>query len=127
MKLFSLNKDDFLWDLHILRYHKQIPYLIGRSYIPFNCFPDFGENYQKFKSIYKVFNNIYGIKPTRMNSVCRATISDKKESRQLAIFENSPILKVTSINTDQTDKPVEQCISTYRSDIVRINVNLKVI
>ena len=127
IKLFSLNKDELLWDLHILRYYKQIPYLLGRSYIPFNRFPDFGESFQKLKSIHKVFNNMYGIRPTRMSSICRATISDKKESRQLAIFENSPILKVASINTDRSDKPVEQCISTFRSDIVRINVNLKII
>lgn len=125
VKLFSLNKDELLWELHILRYYKQIPYLLSRSYIPYGRFPDFGENFRKFKSIYKVFSNIYGFKPVRMKSTCRATISDKKESRHLAIFENSPIIKVSSINTDPSDKPVEYCISTFRSDVVRINVNLK--
>jgi GntR family transcriptional regulator len=124
MKLFSLSKTDLVWDIYVLRYYKRIPYFIGRSFIPQNRFPDFGPDFQKSKSIHKVFNKLYGIKPMRTNSICRATISDKKESRYLAIFENSPILKVTSINTDQFDKPVEQCISTFRSDIVRINVTI---
>lgn len=124
MKLFSLNKADLLWDIHVIRYYKRIPYFIGRSYIPYNRFPDFGSDFQKSKSINKVFNKLYGIKPMRINSICRATISDKKESRYLSIFEKSPIIKVASVNIDQFNKPVEQCISTFRSDIVRINVNL---
>lgn len=123
-ELFDLNNEDMLWEIYVLRYYKNVPYLLGKSYIPCRRAPDFNLHYIKSMSIYKVLKEKFRIEPTRKSSICRASVSDKKESRLLSIFENSPILKVTSINVDQNNVPIEQCISKFRSDIVQINVNL---
>jgi len=123
-ELFNLNDEDMLWEIYVLRYYKNLPYLLGKSYIPYRRAPDFNLYYVKTMSIYKVLRDKFGIEPRRKSSICKASISDKKESRLLSIFENSPLLKVTSINVDQNNFPIEQCISKFRSDIVQININL---
>ena len=123
-KLFDLKNNEMLWEIYVLRYYRNVPFLIGRSYIPYKRVPSFNMHYLKVKSIHRVLREVYGIKPERKSSVCRTSISGKRESRLLSIFENSPLLKVTNINVDQEDIPIEYSISTFRSDIVRINVNL---
>jgi DNA-binding GntR family transcriptional regulator len=122
--IFNLKEGELLWYIRVLRYYKNIPYLIGESYIPFDNAPEFGLYYEKFMSIYKVFKEKYGILPQRKSSICKALISNKKESKLLSIFEHSPILRVESVNVDQRDNPVEQCFSTLRSDIVQLKINL---
>lgn len=123
-ELFKLTTDEKLWEILVLRFYKNIPHLIGRSYLPFKRVPDFRQYYLKTMSIHQVLEEAYGIKPSRQSSVCKAILSDKKESKLLSIFECSPLLKVTSINVDQNGIPIEQCISKFRSDIVQLNINL---
>jgi|GEM_PF-994161 len=123
-ELFGLNGDERLWEIYVLRYYKNIPFLIGHSYIPYNRTPAFNLYYAKTKSIHKVLREDYGIKPLRQSSICRAGVADKKESRLLAIFENSPLLRVTNVNIDQDNLPIEQCISTFRADMVQIDIEL---
>lgn len=126
-KLFQLPDSGMLWELHILRYYKNIPYVISKSYIPYDRFLKFGFEFEKHLSIFKVFGEIYGVKASRKSSVCTATKSDKKESRLLSVFEHSPLLKVSSVNVDQDNRPIEQCISSYRSDMVRLSINLQML
>lgn len=125
-ELFCLDATDWVWEIHVLRYHnRNIPYIIGKSYIPVSRFPEFGPHYRSMQSIFRVFREVYQVKPSRKSSVCRATISDKHESRLLSIFDNSPLLKVTSINVDQCNQPIEYCISIFRSDLVSLSINLQ--
>lgn len=122
--LFNLNDEDILWEIYVLRYYKGVPFLIGKSYLPFNRVPDFNLHYMQSMSIHKVLQETYDIKVTRKSSVCRMSIADKKEARLLSVFDNSPLLKVTNINNDQENKPIEHSISTFRADIVQISINL---
>lgn len=124
-ELFGLSDTDWVWELQVLRYHKNIPYIIGKSYIPVARFPEFGPHYRSMLSIFRVFREVYKVKPSRKSSVCKAVVSDKTESRLLSVFDNSPLLKVTSINVDQCNQPIEYCISTFRSDLVSVSINLQ--
>ncbi|MEW9121520.1 MAG: GntR family transcriptional regulator [Thermotaleaceae bacterium] len=124
-ELFDLKDDDKLWEIYIIRYYKNIPYVLGKSYIPYHRVPDFNTHYQRSLSIYTVLEKIYGIKPSRSSSECKVTMSDKRESRLLSIFDHSPLLKVTSLNEDQNKAVIEQCISKFRADIVQLTIKLQ--
>ena len=123
-ELFNMKDEDVLWEIYVLRYYNNIPFLIGRSYIPYNRVPSFNLHFLKSMSIHKALWEAGRIKLTRKSSTCKTSISDKKESRLLSIFENSPLLRVTNINVDQGNNPIEQGISTFRADIVQISISL---
>lgn len=121
--LFKLKDDEKLWEIVVLRFYNNIPFLIGKSHIPFHRAPEFNIYYNKIKSIHSVLEDVYGIKAIRKNSQCSSAVSDKRESKILRIFDNSILFKVTSINVDEEDNVIEQCLSTYRTDIVQLNFN----
>ena len=123
--MFGLNEDEMLWSIYFLRYCNNIPTTLTRSYIPLKRTPDLNVRLIKNKSLYGTLEEFYKIKPVRANSICEASVSDRKESKLLSINSNTPVLKVTSFVLDQDACPIEQCISKFRSDMVKLVVNMQ--
>ncbi|MCX7843225.1 MAG: GntR family transcriptional regulator [Clostridia bacterium] len=122
VSLFGMNRGEVVWLIYFLRHYNNIPAILTRSFIPEKRVPDLNLHIVKYLSLYKTFENEYGIKPVRISSVYEASLADKKESKLLSIRLNSPLLQVTSIAVDQAGVPIEQCISKFRSDIVKVSV-----
>ena len=123
-QLFQLEKGELVWSVYILRYFQNIPSTLTRSYIPFRRMPDLNKHLGKSLSLYKTFKEVYGIVPQRISSVCQVSFADQKEFRLLAVYNNFPLLQVTSTVVDRDGLPVEYCISKFRSDIVKLNVKI---
>lgn len=123
-RLFQLQESEVVWEISILRYCKGIPFVIGRSSIPYARFPEFGMHWREKKSLHKVFREIYGIRTSRKSSSCKVVFTDKKDSRLLSVFDHSPAIQVTSVTVGQKGEPVEHCVSLFRSDVVRLDINL---
>ncbi|MCX7709162.1 MAG: GntR family transcriptional regulator [Clostridia bacterium] len=122
--LFKLEKGNMVWSIYILRYYNTIPYALSRMYLSYNRFPDLNIHFMKERSLYKILNQNYGVIPTRVSSVCEACLSDNFESKQLAVLGGVSLLKVTSVAVDQNGTPVEQSISKFRSDMVKVKIDL---
>lgn len=122
-ELFSLKLEDKLWEIKVLRYYRDIPFIIGLSYIPYSLAPEFNIHYKNMKSIHLVLKEKYNITPIRQNSQFVSGFSTREESRLLAIYDGTPTFKVHSTNVDENGNIIEDVVSTYRSDLVRFNFN----
>lgn len=124
-ELFDLDKRDLVWFIHVLRYNNSIPTTLSRMYLPYKRFSDLNLHFAKERSLYTVLNKYYGILPTRISSICEACFSDNYESKQLSVIGGIALLKVTSIAVDQNGVPVEQSVSKFRSDMMKIKIDLQ--
>lgn len=125
MELFGLKEGEILWSIYFLRYCNNIPTTLTRSHIPLSRTPDLNIRLMKSKALYRTLEECYGIKPSRTNSICEATIPNMKESRLLSLGSSTPVLKVTSLAVDQDGRIIEQCVSKFRSDMVKLVVNMQ--
>lgn len=124
-ELFKLDRRDMVWSIYIRRYYNDIPMALSRMYLSYNRFPDLNIHLMKEQSLYKILSEVYKVIPTRVSSICEACLSDNYESKQLSVLGGIALLKVTSVAVDQYGIPVEQSISKFRSDMVKVKVDLK--
>lgn len=120
----QLTPEQLIWSIYILRYYDEIPASLTRSYVPLARTPGLDANLKKTLSLYRTLEEFYGIEPVRKSSVCELSYADQKEFRHLAVYQNFPLLQVTSVITDKQGMPVEYCVSKFRSDIVKVSVKL---
>lgn len=120
----QLPPEDLVWSIYILRYYNDIPATLTRSFIPIKRTPELKEHLKKTKSLYRIFEEFYGIKPMRTGSVCELTYADQREYRHLAVYQNFPLLQISSTVVDQNRAPIEYCVSKFRSDIVKVSVKM---
>lgn len=125
MELFEIDKTDKVWSLYFLRYFNSIPMALSRCILPFDRMTDLNLHLTGSHSLYKILNKRYDIFPTRVSSVCEVCSADKKESRDLSVLGGAPLLKVTSTAVDQNGRHVERSISKFRSDMVKIKIDLQ--
>ena len=123
-KLFKLTKPEKVWSIYILRYYDNIPYTLSRIYLSYKRFPKLNLYLSKNTSLYSILSKEYGITTKRKSSICEACITDKSESKHLSVLGGFPLLKVTSVAEDNFGMPVEQSISKFRSDMVKVKINL---
>jgi GntR family transcriptional regulator len=124
-ELFDINKTDLVWSLYFLRYYNDIPMALSRSFLPFSRMPELNLYLNKEHSLYNILNTKYGIIPSRTGSVCEACLAEKRESKYLQILGDAPLLKVTSTAVDQKGNYIERCITKFRSDMVKIKIDLQ--
>lgn len=125
LEIFGLKEGEMLWSIYFLRYYNNIPTTLTRSHIPLSRTPDLNIRLMKSKSLYGTLEESYNIKPSRKNSICEAAIPDMKESKLLSVNSNTPVLKVTSFAVDQDGRPIEHCVTKFRSDMVKLVVNMQ--
>ncbi len=123
--LFGINKSNKVWSLYFLRYYNNIPMALSRCFLLYDRMPDLNLHFNNNRSLYNILNNSYGIIPTRVGSVCEACSADRKESKHLLVLGEAPLLKVTSTAVDQKGVYVEQSITKFRSDMVKIRIDLQ--
>ena len=123
--LFELDKNDKVWSIYFLRYYNDIPMALSQCYLPYSRMPDLNIHIIKKISLYKILNTNYAIAPSRTDSICEACLGDRIENKHLCILGGVPLLKVTSTAVDQNGRYIEQSITKFRADMVKLKVNLK--
>lgn len=125
MKLFNIDKKDKVWVLCFLRYYNTIPMALSRCILPYESFPDLNIHISVNRSLYNILNTQYDIITTRVSSVCEVSSANKKEAKYLFVLGDAPLLKVTSTAVDQNGRYIERSISKFRSDMVKIKIDLQ--
>jgi GntR family transcriptional regulator len=123
-ELLKLNSEQKVWSIYILRFADDMPISLTRSYIPVDRAPSLNRKITQHQSLYQLLSAEYGIEPTRASSICEVSLADMEESKLLSISLHFPLLQVTSTITDQQGNPIEQCVTRFRSDLVKVSVDL---
>jgi GntR family transcriptional regulator len=123
--LFEMDKTGKIWSLCFLRYYNNIPFALSLCYLPYNRMPDLNLHLTNDYSLYSILNKKYGIIPSRIGSVCEVCQSDKSESKHLSVLSGAPLLKVTSTAVDQRGVHIERSVTKFRSDMVKIKIDLQ--
>ncbi len=123
--LFGIDKSSQVWSLYFLRYYDNIPMALSRCFLPFDRMPELNLHLNNDHSLYHILQTWYDIIPTRIESVCEACTADVRESKTLSVLGDAPLLKVTSTAVDQQGRPIERSITKFRSDLVKIKIDLQ--
>ena len=123
--LFNMKKGEKIWSIYFLRYFNNIPFALSRCFLPYERMPDLNLHLGDNLSLYNILNKKYSIIPSRTGSVCEACMADRREAKHLSILGGAPLLKVTSTAVDQKGFYIEQSVTKFRSDMVKVKIDLQ--
>lgn len=67
-------------------------------------------------SLYEVLASTYGVEPRGGSRLVEAVAADRATARALGVRTGAPVLRMSSVNTDQTGEPFESFTAWYRAD-----------
>ena len=108
-----------LWHLSRLRLAEGIPLEIESSYFLADRFPGIDRYDFVHDSLYRVFEEEYGIIPTQGDETITATRAGA-EAALLAIPDEAPIFRIESRTYDQYGQFLEYCRAVARPDRVQL-------
>ncbi|WP_161486006.1 phosphonate metabolism transcriptional regulator PhnF [Desulfotomaculum copahuensis] len=109
--------------LEILRLVDGLPFLVATNFLPAQHLPGFLEHVVDFSSLFAIYEQFYGIKPSRVKSNFQAVLPSPKEAMVLKIPAGTPVLKVDSLLKTQDDILIQYTVTCYRGDLARITVD----
>lgn len=101
------------------------PFCIMTNYILSSMVPGIVEDGLDQESLYKVYEEKYGIKFGIAREIVEARGANLEESEYLKVAEGSPVLLVTRISYDTDGNPFEVVKQTTRADSYKYHVTLK--
>jgi GntR family transcriptional regulator len=128
----SLDESDLLaiapgapvFELERLRSMDDVPILIDRSLIPRALVPDIERLDLAARSLYRVLEERYGIRPTRAKFAVEAIAADARDAEALELEIGRPLLRCRQITEDAAGRVVESCEMRYRGDRYRFRATL---
>ncbi len=124
-KRLEISAGDQVISLEILRSLGHIPACVTTSYLPHSRFPDLAKKAQSLKSLYGLLKQEYNVKEIRRCwSEIEACMPQPRDQEALQMPAGMPILFTRSLIRDETDKPIEYCVSRNRGDAYTFRVNL---
>lgn len=120
----QLQRDEKVFKLRRLRLADKVPIAVEISYTPEKHFPgidtiDFGK-----ESLYAVLQSRYGVSIGWSVDVIEAAKATVEEARLLTVPRGSGILSIARLVMSPEGRPIEACLSRYRSDRYRATVRI---
>lgn len=109
--------------LEILRSVNQIPFSFAVSYLAAKNFGRLPQQLHDGFSLYALLRQFYGIEVSRQASIFEVTLPETRDAELLQIPLSVPLLTTRSLAVDQTQQPVEYCVSHMRGDMGSIVVD----
>jgi GntR family transcriptional regulator len=120
----QLKKDEKVFKLRRLRLADKVPIAIEISYTPEKYFPGIDAIDFEKESLYSVLQNRYGASIGWSVDVIEAAKATVEESRLLTVPRGSGILSIARMVMSPEGRPIEACLSRYRSDRYRATVRI---
>ncbi|WAM33481.1 GntR family transcriptional regulator [Caldicellulosiruptor morganii] len=121
----ELSSEELVYQLEILRFANNLPLAYSYTWLPTEKFHNLLYHINSFFSLYEIIENVYNIKPFRMNSIIQVVYPTDKESYHLKISGSIPLLQITSIVRDEKNRKIEFTKSKYRSDLCRVEIDFR--
>ena len=120
----QLQPDENVFRLKRLRLADNVPIAIEISYTPERVFRGIDAiNFEK-ESLYSVMQNRYGASIGWSVDVIEAAKATVEEARLLTVPRGSGILSINRLVMSPEGRPIEACLSRYRSDRYRAIVRI---
>ncbi|MGH9616614.1 MAG: GntR family transcriptional regulator, partial [Acidobacteriaceae bacterium] len=120
----QLQRDDKVFKLRRLRLADKVPIAVEISYTPEKYFPGIGSIDFGRESLYAVLQKRFGLSIGWSVDVIEAARATAEEARLLTIPHGSAILAIARLVMSPDGRPVEACLSRYRSDRYRATVRI---
>lgn len=118
-------KGDWFICIERLRLADDEPMAIETVWVPHDLCPELLEQNLEGVSIYRLFEERFGLKLARADQYLEASAADLKEAELLGIKENSPVLRLERITYLASGRPCEATWSVYRGDRYRFKTALQ--
>ena len=99
-----------------LRYADGAPICVAQTVLVAARFPGLVDHDLRGASLYEVLRDAYGVQPRRGHRMVEAVAADRAYAKHLDVRTGSPLLKLSSINLDQSEEPFELFTAWYRAD-----------
>ncbi len=113
--LLELKLGQSVYNIRRLRFADRIPIAIEEVFIPEQYCPNL-ENCNLESSLYRLLNEKYSLSVYFMDSTIQAAKAKKDEKKLLNLPDGIPVLRITSINYNETGKKLFYEKDFYRSD-----------
>lgn len=113
-----------VFKLRRLRLADETPIALEVSYTPINYFPGIDSIEFERESLYSVLQNRYGTFIGWSVDVIEASKASAEEGRLLKVSRGSSILSIARLVMSAEGRPIEACLSRYRSDRYRATVRI---
>lgn len=90
------------------------PYAIDNGWYNATVAPDLLEN-DVYNSVYAILDRVYHVPVTEAEQTVTAVSADEDSARLLGVSPGAPLLRILR-QSISVDKPVEWCVSLYRTD-----------
>lgn len=121
-QMLCLAVDEQIYRLEILRYVEDMPFSVTTSVLLAAAVPSFEQYLDHFKSLYQILEKHYHFTPVRVQSTFQATVADLKDTTNLKMPVDIPILKIESLMAHPAGYPVEYGVARVRGDASRCYV-----
>jgi DNA-binding GntR family transcriptional regulator len=95
-------------------------YLLNKSYIPVNLFPDIVNQLKDGKSSIDILRGKYPLIPEKSKSILEIVFADNNDSPLLRVQPGQPLIKLQNTLFSKSGQAVEYIISKYRADNCRL-------
>lgn len=95
-------------------------YLLNKSYIPVNLFPDIVNQLKDGKSSIDILRGKYPLIPEKSKSILEIVFAGNNDSPLLRVQPGQPLIKLQNTLFSKSGQAVEYIISKYRADNCRL-------
>ncbi|MHB1673177.1 MAG: GntR family transcriptional regulator [Acidobacteriaceae bacterium] len=120
----QLQTGEKVFELRRLRLADKVPIAVEISYTPIKYFPGIDLIDFERESLYSVLQNRYGSSIGWSVDVIEAAKATAEEARLLTVPRGSGILSIARQVMSGEGRPIEACLSRYRSDRYRATVRI---
>lgn len=99
-----------------LRHADGAPICVAQTVLVAARFPELEGHDLRGTSLYRVLRDEYGATVRGGHRMIEAVAADRRYARHLGVRTGSPLLKLSSLNNDQTGAPFELFTAWYRAD-----------
>lgn len=114
MKNLGLKKGEKVIKLSRLRFADGKPVGLNLSYLPHGRLPDLLEEDFREKSLYRIIEEKYGVKITKVKRVMESVLADDHVSRMLRVKAGDPLLKIDGVAYLKDGQAIDCFIEYYR-------------
>ena len=97
---------------------------LARTLLPFPRFAGLTGQELSGTSLYEVLHSVFGVEPRSGSRTVEAVSADRRTAGLLGVRLNAPVLRLTSVNVDQTGEPFEHFTAWYRADRTSFRIDV---
>lgn len=99
-----------------LRLSDAVPLVIETTFVPALRCPNLEHENLTDRSLYNVFDHVYGITLKRARQTLEATVANAYERDLFSVPLDMPMILLEGVTSDEYDRPVEYFKAVYRGD-----------